>query len=78
MILSTEDHQELMKTVAAKTAAQFSLIPSVPSIIYSEESAVDHLQAGEIDVERILQWNVEHSSKTSKNSLYLEIHKSYT
>lgn len=76
MILSTEDHQELMKTVAAKTAAQFSLIPSVPSF-YSEESAVDHLQDGEIDVERILQWNAEHSSKTSEYSLYLE-HKSHT
>lgn len=29
MILSTEDHQELMKSVAAKTAAQLSLIPPV-------------------------------------------------
>lgn len=30
MILSTEDHSELMQKVAAKTAAQFSLIPDVP------------------------------------------------
>jgi len=30
-VLSTEDHQELMRTVASKSAAQFSLIPSVPS-----------------------------------------------
>lgn len=29
MVLSTEDHQELMQTVASKSAAQFSLIPSV-------------------------------------------------
>ncbi|KAH7547263.1 hypothetical protein FEM48_Zijuj01G0291300 [Ziziphus jujuba var. spinosa] len=69
LILSTEDHQELMKTVAAKTAAQFSLIPSVPSF-YSEESAVDHLQDGEIDVERILQWNAEHSSEDPALIIY--------
>nr|XP_043616690.1 probable CoA ligase CCL8 [Erigeron canadensis] len=31
MILSTEDHSELMQKVAAKTAAKFSLIPDVPS-----------------------------------------------
>lgn len=29
MILSTEDHQKLMKNVAAKTDAQLSLIPPV-------------------------------------------------
>lgn len=32
MILSTEDHKELMQQVADKTSAQFSLIPNVPSI----------------------------------------------
>lgn len=32
IVLSTEDHQELMQTVASKSAAQFSLIPSVPSV----------------------------------------------
>lgn len=37
MILSTEDHQELMKNVAAKTAAQLSLIPSVLSVSGSTE-----------------------------------------
>ncbi|KAI3671575.1 hypothetical protein L1987_87314 [Smallanthus sonchifolius] len=31
MILSTEDHSELMQKIAAQTAAQFSLIPDVPS-----------------------------------------------
>ncbi|KAJ8452072.1 hypothetical protein Cgig2_016653 [Carnegiea gigantea] len=31
IVLSTEDHQELMQTVASKSAAQFSVIPSVPS-----------------------------------------------
>ncbi|XP_057248040.1 probable CoA ligase CCL8 isoform X2 [Beta vulgaris subsp. vulgaris] len=32
IVLSTEDHQELMETVASKSAAQFSLIPSIPSM----------------------------------------------
>nr|GEY46842.1 malonate--CoA ligase [Tanacetum cinerariifolium] len=31
LILSTEDHSELMQNIAAKTAAGFSLIPDVPS-----------------------------------------------
>lgn len=61
MILSTEDHQELMQNIAAKTAAQFSLIPHVPGS-YSEESGVDHLQSGEIDADRILH-NTETASK---------------
>ncbi|KAF6164441.1 hypothetical protein GIB67_025267 [Kingdonia uniflora] len=33
MLLSTEDHQELMKNVAAKCSAQFSLIPSISSVL---------------------------------------------
>ncbi|CAI9295974.1 unnamed protein product [Lactuca saligna] len=32
MILSTDDHRELMQKVAAKTTAQFSLIPNVPTM----------------------------------------------
>ncbi|CAI9290732.1 unnamed protein product [Lactuca saligna] len=32
MIFSTDDHRELMQKVAAKTAAQFSLIPNVPTM----------------------------------------------
>lgn len=38
MILSTEDHSELMKNVAAKSAAQFSLIPPVPCITEHDNS----------------------------------------
>lgn len=37
MILSTEDHSELMKNVAAKSSAQFSLIPPVPESAESDE-----------------------------------------
>lgn len=61
MILSTEDHQELMQSIAAKAAAQFSLIPHVPCS-HSEESGIDHLQAGEIDADWILH-NTENASK---------------
>lgn len=72
MILSTEDHKELMQNIAAKTAAQFSLIPPIPSIC-SEESAVDHLQTG-VDDDSILL-NTENSSKTdvlfSKNLQFI-------
>ncbi|PON58622.1 2,3-dihydroxybenzoate-AMP ligase [Parasponia andersonii] len=68
MILSTEDHQELMQNIAAKTAAQFSLIPSVSSI-YSEESAVDHLQTGAIDADGIL-CNTENSNENPALIVY--------
>ncbi|KAK4428114.1 Malonate--CoA ligase [Sesamum alatum] len=54
MILSTEDHQELMKAVAAKTSAQMSLLPSVPSIS-TESTELDHTRNGELDGARCLQ-----------------------
>lgn len=72
MILSTEDHQELMQNIAAKTAVQFSLIPHVPSS-YSEESGVDHLQYGEIDADRIL-----HNTETANENPALIIYTSGT
>ncbi|BBG98971.1 AMP-dependent synthetase and ligase family protein [Prunus dulcis] len=61
MILSTEDHQQLMENVAAKCAAQVSLIPPVPSSS-SEKSADRNLQAGEIDADRIFHRNKKQSS----------------
>lgn len=51
MVLSTEDHQELMQNVADKCAAQFSLIPSVHRIS-SHESVHDHSQVEEIALEK--------------------------
>ncbi|XP_059638497.1 probable CoA ligase CCL8 [Cornus florida] len=54
MILSTEDHQELMQSVAAKSAAQFSLIPPVPSIP-SQTSEHVQSQTGVMDVDGSLQ-----------------------
>ncbi|KAK1362898.1 malonate--CoA ligase [Heracleum sosnowskyi] len=53
MVLSTEDHQELMKNIADKKTAHFSLIPSVPS---SETTRNGTSQAGETD-------NIENSDK---------------
>ncbi|KAL9247342.1 hypothetical protein vseg_020783 [Gypsophila vaccaria] len=41
VVLSTEDHQELMQTIASKTSAQFSLIPPVRSINSEAETITD-------------------------------------
>ncbi|CAI9773607.1 unnamed protein product [Fraxinus pennsylvanica] len=52
MILSTEDHQELMKTVTAKTSAQSSLLPNVSSI-NSDPTEHDDLRNGETDGDKV-------------------------
>ena len=57
MILSTEDYRELMENVAAKSSAQFSLIPPVPSIP-SPTSACDYPQTGEIVADKSLQGEI--------------------
>lgn len=44
MILSTEDHLELMKAVAAKTSSQLSILPPVSS------TGDDHNNAQETEV----------------------------
>ncbi|KAI3455451.1 hypothetical protein Pfo_012114 [Paulownia fortunei] len=54
MILSTEDHQELMKAVAAKTSAQLSLLPPVPNII-TKSTELDHTRNEEFDDNRFFQ-----------------------
>ncbi|XP_027168056.1 malonate--CoA ligase isoform X2 [Coffea eugenioides] len=46
MILSTEDHQEILKDVAAKTAAHFSLLPPV----VSTSTELDQSHNGELNV----------------------------
>ncbi|XP_015572865.2 probable CoA ligase CCL8 [Ricinus communis] len=51
MVLSTEDYCELMQNVAAKSAAQFSIIPSVASFP-SQTSAHCHSQIGAVDADR--------------------------
>lgn len=50
MILSTEDYGKLMENVAAKSSAQFSLIPPVASTS-SQIAEHDYLQNGEVDAE---------------------------
>lgn len=43
MILSTEDHQEIMTSVAAKTGAQLSFLPPIAI------SSTDHTQSSNIE-----------------------------
>ncbi|KAL8458304.1 hypothetical protein ACS0TY_035974 [Phlomoides rotata] len=43
MILSTEDHQELMKAVAEKTSAHLSLLPSVPDLTTTSSGEFDEI-----------------------------------
>ncbi|WOH10775.1 hypothetical protein DCAR_0730245 [Daucus carota subsp. sativus] len=59
MVLSTEDHQELMKSIADKKTAHFSLIPSVPS---SQTTGHGMSEAGEIDASASLK-KIENSDK---------------
>ncbi|XP_049397934.1 probable CoA ligase CCL8 isoform X2 [Solanum stenotomum] len=52
IILSTEDHQELMNTIAAKTGAQLSLIPSIPDVHSStkHDQSKDMVSEGQQDL----------------------------
>ncbi|KAG8379973.1 hypothetical protein BUALT_Bualt07G0145200 [Buddleja alternifolia] len=54
MILSTEDHHELMKAVADKTSAHLSLLPLVPNI-NMKATECDHTRNGELDGNRGFQ-----------------------
>lgn len=62
MVLSTFDHHELLQEVASKCAAQFSLIPPVPSIS-SQKDVHDYPPHGEIDEHGFFQGNIVNSSK---------------
>ncbi|GMY34312.1 probable CoA ligase CCL8 isoform X1 [Fagus crenata] len=68
MVLSTNDHREFLQEVALKCAAQFSIIPAVPSIS-SLKNANDHSQP-EIDEHGILQGSVENSSEDPALIIY--------
>ncbi|KNA22452.1 hypothetical protein SOVF_033320 [Spinacia oleracea] len=54
VVLSTEDHQELMQTVASKSAARFSLIPSVPTMT-SRTTLNGHSEMEQSDADTILK-----------------------
>ncbi|KAM0956744.1 hypothetical protein ACFX2I_024900 [Malus domestica] len=69
MILSTEEHMQLMENVAAKCAAQTSLIPPVPSSS-SPESGAGCLQAGGIDADAIFHRNIKQSSEDPALVIY--------
>jgi malonyl-CoA/methylmalonyl-CoA synthetase len=62
-ILSTEDHGELMQSIANKTSSQFFHILPVPNNSSKKSSRNGHSQNGEIDADRIFLKNVERSSK---------------
>lgn len=61
-ILSTEDHGELMQSIANKTSSQFFHLPSVPS--KSSEKSRDELsQSGDIVADKISLESIGRSSK---------------
>lgn len=77
MILSTEDYRELMENVAAKSSAQFSLIPPVPSIP-SPTSARDYPQTGETVADKSLQGEIGNWNKLEDEDPALIIYTSGT
>ncbi|XP_058731883.1 probable CoA ligase CCL8 [Vicia villosa] len=56
-ILSTEDHSELMQSIANKTSSRFFHIPPVPNKS-SEKSNNEHSQNGKLDADRIFLENI--------------------
>ncbi|KVI06006.1 hypothetical protein Ccrd_015693 [Cynara cardunculus var. scolymus] len=73
MILSTEDHSELMQKIAAKTAAQFALIPHVPSMT---SQAADHESTDAND--GVHQKEIQFSNKVKESDPALILYTSGT
>ena len=61
-ILSTEDHSELMQSIANKTSSQFFHIPPVPTKS-SEKSRDEDSQNGEVEADRIFRDDIGRPSK---------------
>ncbi|KAJ1388768.1 AMP-dependent synthetase/ligase [Sesbania bispinosa] len=69
VILSTEDHSELMQSIANKTSSQLFHLPLVPNKS-SEQSTDEHSQSGEIDADGISMENIGRSSEDPALILY--------
>lgn len=65
-ILSTEDYRELMESVAAKSSAQFSLIPSVSSTS-SQATASDNSPTEETDADQMLHGEIDSYKKEGED-----------
>ncbi|KAF1865811.1 hypothetical protein Lal_00021812 [Lupinus albus] len=68
-ILSTEDHSELLQSVANKTSSQFFLIAPVPNKS-SEQIRDENSQTGEIDPDRISLESIGRTSEDPALILY--------
>ncbi|CAJ2656209.1 unnamed protein product [Trifolium pratense] len=66
-ILSTEDHSELMQSIASKTSSQFFHIPPVS---YKSSEKIKDSQNGESNADRIFLENIERSSEDPALILY--------
>lgn len=76
MILSTEDHSELMQKIAAKTATRFSLIPHVPSMT---SQAADDSQLQSTDAnDGVNQKEIQFSNKVKESDPALILYTSGT
>lgn len=74
LILSTEDHHELMQNVAAKSGAQFSLIPPIPS----EVSGYSHAESNETEANKGFAEETEKWNGIGGNDLALILYTSGT
>lgn len=77
MILSTEDHSELMQKIATQTAARFSLLPDVPSndvndgVIQKEIQFSDKVKGVYSFYRCVISWGKTARNRNEVNQLIL-------